>query len=174
MKILITGTKGLAKALDDHLSLNHQVTAVSRSLGYDIKDVSLWHSEFCDYDVCINCAYDRWGQVEVLENFYHLWKHYPHKQIINIGSSIVDYSRSERAQEAEYLPYRVHKIALQKTFEKIVKQSECDIKLVNLGLFDSGMVSHIEPSQKMSLEFVAEKIIMIMQDRSFKRVDLWI
>jgi hypothetical protein len=173
MKFLITGTKGLAQALATKLSTEHSVTAVSRSSGHDINTVSNWCLDFCDYDVCINCAYDKWAQSEVLENFYNIWKHQHNKQIINIGSSIVDYARSERAQEADYLAYRVHKIALQKTFEKLVKQAQCDIKLINLGLFDSNMVAHLDSSHKMSLDYVSDKIISILQDRSFKRVDLW-
>jgi short-subunit dehydrogenase len=172
--IIITGTSGLAEALAHNLESTHNVVRVSRSTGHNIQDVKTWGPNFYHYDVCINCAYDQWFQVVVLEQFYYAWRDDPTKQIINIGSSIVDYARIEKEKEYEYIDYRVHKQALQSVFHKLVKLSQCDIKLVNPGAIDTKMIEHLNFDAKMSLEFVAKKIINVMQDPCIKKVDLWL
>jgi hypothetical protein len=173
MNILITGTVGLALALQKQLQAHHVVTCVSRSTGHDIKNILEWAPSFYHYDVCINCAYDQWSQVAVLEQFFYAWKDNTDKQIVNIGSSVVDYARIEHDQEHKYLDYRVHKQALQSAFHKLVKLSKCDIKLINPGAIDTSMIQHLNFSYKMDPLFVAGKIIAIMQEPAFKKVDLW-
>ena len=69
MKILITGTKGLAKALGDVYD-NRLVTLVSHSNGTDINNVDQWGPNFLHYDCVFNCAYDGFALVGVLEFFY--------------------------------------------------------------------------------------------------------
>ena len=174
MNILITGTTGLANALRQELEKDHQVTCVSRSTGHDIKNVLDWAPKFYHYDVCINSAYDQWAQVDVLEQFYYAWKDDDSKQIVNIGSSIVDYTRLERDKEYEYMNYRIHKQALQAAFYKLVKLAVCDLKLVNPGAIDTAMIQHLNFSNKMLPEFAAEKIVAIMKESTFKKVDLWL
>ena len=123
MNILITGQTGLSFVLANVLRKNHQVTCVSRSTGHDIANVTEWGPDFYHFDVCINCAYHSWAQIAVLEQFYYAWRNDANKQIINIGSSVVDYSRIEVDKEHEYMDYRIHKQALQSAFYKLVKLS---------------------------------------------------
>jgi short-subunit dehydrogenase len=175
MNILITGTSGLAEALKQELGKHdNTVTCVSRSTGHDIKNILEWAPGFYHYDVCINSAYDQWSQVNVLEQFFYAWRNNSSKQIINIGSSIVDYARIERDKEHEYMAYKNHKQALQSTFYKLVKLAECDIKLVNPGAIDTAMIQHLNFADKMTPTFVAEKIAAIMKEPTFKKVDLWL
>jgi NAD(P)-dependent dehydrogenase (short-subunit alcohol dehydrogenase family) len=173
MNILITGTTGLAEALKKQLQTHHLITCVSRRTGHNILNIQHWAPEYFHYDVCINCAYDQWQQIAVLETFYHAWKDNAQKQIINIGSALVDYTRIEVELEHQYMPYRIHKQALQSTFYKLVKQAKCDIKLINPGAIDTPMIQHIDYDNKMSPESAAEKIVDIMSVPCFKKVDLW-
>ena len=85
MKILITGSRGLAQQLGK-VYVDQSVTLVSRSNGFDINNVDQWGIEFLDSDCVFNCAYDGFAQVKVLEFFYHNWKHNADKKIITIGS----------------------------------------------------------------------------------------
>jgi len=174
MNILITGSSGLASALEQELKRSNLVTCVSRSTGHNIKNVLDWAPNFYHYDVCINCAYDQWAQVDVLEQFFYAWKDDPTKQIINLGSSIVDYTRIEREKDYEYMAYKNHKQALQSAFCKLVKLACCDIKLINPGAIDTNMIQHLNFANKMSTEFVAKKITAIMKEPTFKKVDLWL
>jgi hypothetical protein len=173
MNILITGTTGLAQALKQQLEKDNNVTCVSRSTGHDIKDVLTWAPGFYHYDVCINSAYSQWSQVDVLEQFYYAWRDDASKQIVNIGSSIVDYTRIERELEYEYMNYKIHKQALQSAFYKLSKLAQCDIKLINPGAIDTAMIQHLNFAKKMTPAFVAEKIAAVMKEPSFKKVDLW-
>lgn len=173
MKILITGNQGLAQALAQRLCQNHSVTMVSRSSGYDIKHISQWAQTFYHCDMFVNCAYDSWAQTEALETFYWAWKDTATKSIINIGSSISDYVRIDKHHDHEYLSYRVHKQSLQSAFAKMVKTAQCDIKLINPGPMDTNMLNANNNVNKMSPDFVAEKIVSVMFDPVIKRVDLW-
>jgi dTDP-4-dehydrorhamnose reductase len=174
MNILITGTSGLANALSQELNKSNTVTCVSRSTGHDIKNILKWAPDFYHYDVCINCAYDQWSQVDVLEQFYYAWRSDAGKQIINIGSSIVDYTRIEQDKEHEYMVYKIHKQALQSAFYKLVKLAKCDIKLINPGAIDTTMIKHLNFAKKMTSAFVAKKIVSVMKEPTFKKVDLWL
>jgi NAD(P)-dependent dehydrogenase (short-subunit alcohol dehydrogenase family) len=172
MNILITGTKGLAEALGQLLSQDNHVTCVSKSNGYNIADVMTWGPKFYHYDVCINCCYDTWHQVGVLEQFYYAWQNDSSKQIINIGSIISDYTRTNVTTEHEYLAYRVHKQALQTAFNKLSRSAKCDVKLINPGAIDTDMIKHMD-CVKMSPEWLAVQIKNIMSQSWLKRVDLW-
>jgi hypothetical protein len=174
MNILITGNRGLAKALGELLTVDHSVTYVSRSTGHNIVNIKQWAPDFYHYDMCINSAYHNWDQVEVLEQFFWAWNHDPNKHIVNIGSTISDYARTETNKEHEYMNYRVHKQALQLAFSKLVKQSLCNIKLINPGAMDTDMLKHLDFSNKMQPEFVAQKIVSVLFDPCVKRLDLWL
>jgi short-subunit dehydrogenase len=174
MNIVITGSRGLAKELHNQLCQEHTVICVDRSTGHDIINVEAWAKEFYHYDVCINSAYSKWSQVDVLEQFYCMWKDFPKRQIVNIGSSVSDYSRVETPKEHEYMEYRLHKQALQSAFSKLVKQTQCDIKLINPGAINTDMIKHLNIDNKMSVTVAAKQIIKIMQDTMIKRVDLWL
>lgn len=174
MNILITGNRGLAKALGESLNMAHSVTHVSRSTGHDIHDIQQWAPDFYHYDMCINSAYHDWDQVAVLEQFFWAWGQDSNKHIVNIGSSICDYARTETHKEHEYMNYRVHKQALQLAFAKLVKQARCHIKLINPGAMDTDMLKDLDFANKMQPGFVAQKICSVLFDPCVKRLDLWL
>jgi len=171
MKILITGRRGLAAALINTLQQHHVFSTDQQN--YNIKNVKNWASEFSEFDICINCAYDSWHQVGVLEQFYAMWKDNPKKIIVNIGSTVSNYSRTELDKEYEYSPYRLHKQALELCFNKLVRVAQCDIKLVNPGPIDTDMISHLNCT-KMLPAHVADRISWIINQPDIKRLDLWL
>jgi len=170
MKILITGTKGLATALGN-VYADHSVTTVSRSSGFDIKNVNAWGTEFLDYDCVFNCAYDGFAQINVLEFFYNHWKNDSNKKIITVGSRIVTYKRSE--SESGYWSYRLHKQALQQAHDAMLLTAKCDMKIIHPGPIDTDMVKHIT-CVKMSPVDLARTIKDIVMSDTIKRVDLWL
>jgi len=171
-KILITGDSGLAGSLRKLLSSTNTVTCVSRNTGYDVKDIASWFDQFSDHDIMINNAYQDWCQIKVLEHVWQIWSDHAAHMIVNIGSTASDYVRTETDKDAQYWPYRLHKQSLQACFQKIVRLGSCDVKLINPGPIDTKMVSHLDCA-KMSPDWLAEKIIWIMQQPEIKRVDLW-
>lgn len=170
MKILITGIKGLAIALGN-VYADQSVTTVSRSGGFDIKNVNDWGKEFLDYDCVFNCAYDDFAQINVLEFFYNHWKNNPDKKIITIGSRVITYKRSE--SESEYWPYRLHKQALQQAHDTMLLTAKCDMKIIHPGPIDTDMIKHIHCA-KMSPVDLAQSIKDIVMSNTIKRVDLWL
>lgn len=170
MKILITGTTGLAKALGDAYA-EHSVTLVSKSGGYDINNVKQWGHEFLDNDCVINCAYEGFGQLSVLEFFYKHWKTDPLKQIINIGSRSIVYKRLDAG--SGYWSYRQHKQTLQQAVDAMQLDALCNIKIINPGPIDTPMIAHHQ-CVKFETHALAAKIKDIAADPSIKRVDLWL
>jgi len=172
MNILITGTQGLSLHLQQQLSQQHQVLAVSRSTGHNIADFEIWAPKFYHYDCVINCAYDSIHQVKVLEQLYWAWKDDATKQIINIGSIISSYPRSSRELEWEYMDYRVYKQALELAFARLSRSAVCDIKLINPGAMTGPRAADVSTA-KMDPADVAGRVIKIMQDPVIKRIDFW-
>jgi len=172
MKILITGTKGLAQELAFVYS-DYDVTAVSLSTGHDIMKIDQWGVDFLDYDLVFNCAYDGIGQQLVLEYFYHHWQNDPTKTIVTVGSKVITQPRAEPDADRHYWPYRLHKQTLQTMHDSMWPTARCDIKIVNPGAFDSQMVAHLD-MPKLSLYNLAAKIKQIVSDPIIKRVDLWL
>ena len=170
MKILITGTQGLAQALGD-VYVDHDVTLVSRSSGFDIVDIDHWGQEFLEYDCVFNNAYYGLAQVGVLEFFYNHWKNDSNKKIITIGSRAITHKRIEA--ESGYWAYRLHKQALQLAHDAMLLDAKCDMKIINPGPIDTDMLKHID-TVKMSPYDLACKIKNIVDDLSLKRVDLWL
>ena len=171
MKILITGTKGLAQELA-FVYGDHDVTSVSLSTGHDILKIDEWGVDFLDYDLVFNCAYSGIGQQLVLEYFYHHWHFIPTKSIITIGSKVITQPRAD-ANVSSYWPYRIHKQTLQNMHDTMWPAASCDIKIVNPGAFDSAMVAHLNVP-KLSLYELAIRIKKIADDPVIKRVDLWL
>lgn len=170
MKILITGTRGLANALGD-VHIDHDVTLVSRSSGYDINDINRWGLEFLDRDCVYNCAYDAFAQIKVLEFFYHHWKDDISKKIITIGSCIITYKRTD--SETGYWAYRLHKQTLQQAHDAMLLTARCDMKIINPGPINTDMISHLSVP-KLSPEELAQRIIQWAADPYVKRIDCWI
>jgi hypothetical protein len=170
MKILITGETGLAKGL---AAAHHadDVTCVSRSNGHDIALIQEWGIEFLDRDIVYNCAYHDLHQLSVLEFFYNHWKNDKSKTIVNIGSRVVYFPRSQ--DQKEYWNYQLHKQTLQSAFEQMLPGAECVIKLINPGPIDTKMVSHLSVP-KFSVNDLASRIKSFVDDPVIRRVDLWV
>jgi|GEM_PF-6579512 len=170
MKILITGTDGLAKSLAECYQ-SHQVDCVSRSTGHDIKNIDTWGHVFLGYDIVFNCAYEYHGQVAVLEFFYKNWKNDPTKTIVSVGSRIISYPGLDNNND--YFPYKISKISLQLTHDQMLINADCRLLIVNPGPFDTAMVAHHD-CVKFSPDQLAKKIVWFVEDSSIKRVDLWL
>jgi NAD(P)-dependent dehydrogenase (short-subunit alcohol dehydrogenase family) len=173
MKILLTGSEGLAAAIVCKLPANYTVNCVSRATGNDILNINQWGSTYIDHDTVINCAYNNWGQVQVLQFFYNAWKHNQNKTIINVGSIVTDYAQSEKHLDFKYSEYRLHKQTLQLAFQKMSRDCECNIKLINPGPIDTDMVKHLQ-CNKLSTNHVAERICWLLHQPDIKRLDLWV
>lgn len=169
MKILITGTQGLAKALAKAYS-THLVVAVSRTNGYDINDIEQWGHEFLNYDCVFNCAYDGFAQVSVLEFFYRHWSNDSSKKIVSIGSRCIAHKRTENIDG--YWPYKLHKAALQSAHDSMQVEAKCDLKIFNPGPIDTTMVQHLSVP-KFDADQLAQTIKVYCEDASIKRLDFW-
>ena len=172
MKILITGTKGLAQELA-FVYAGYNATSVSRSTGHDINKIEEWGVDFLDYDLVFNCAYSGIGQQLVLEYFHHHWQYDSTKTIITIGSKVITQPRTELDVANNYWPYRIHKQTLQNMHDTMWPTACCDLKIINPGVFDSAMVAHLSVP-KLSLYELATRIKKIATDPVIKRVDLWL
>lgn len=172
MKILITGTRGLAQELA-FVYADYHVTTVSLSTGHDILKIAEWGVDFLDYDLVFNCAYSGIGQQLVLEYFYHHWQFDPTKSIVTIGSKVITQPRADLALVNDYWPYRTHKQTLQSMHDTMWPTARCDLKIINPGAFDSDMVAHLD-IQKLSLYDVSIRIKKYAEDPFIKRVDLWL
>jgi hypothetical protein len=172
MKILITGTKGLAHELAS-VYKDCEVTGVSLTTGHDILKIDSWGSAFLDYDQVFNCAYKDIGQQLVLDYFYRHWCSNPSKSIITIGSKVVTQPRSDLDLNNNYWPYRIHKQTLQSMYDNMWPTAQCDLKIINPGAFDSNMVAHLD-IPKIKLHDLANRIKTYVSDPLVKRVDLWL
>jgi hypothetical protein len=172
MKILITGTRGLAQELA-FIYADHDVNTVSLSTGHNIHQIDKWGSDFLDYDLVFNCAYSERGQQLVLEYFYHHWQYDATKSVITIGSKIITQPGADLTLANNYWPYRVHKQTLQAMHDSMWPTAQCDLKIVNPGAFNSGMVSHLD-IPKLDLCELAIRIKKYTEDPVIKRVDLWL
>ncbi len=170
MKILITGSSGLANSLKNVFDNEHDVTMVSRSTGHNINDVALWGQSYIDHDAVFNCAYDGYGQIKVLEFFYHHWRDFCDKKIISIGSRCITYPRLDNSQH--YWDYLNHKIALQNAHDQMLITAKCHVMIVNPGPVDTAMIKHHQ-CEKMNPNILASKIKNWCDDTNIKRIDVW-
>ena len=170
-KVLITGSGGLSRALAYAYS-ECNVFCTSRSQSYYLESVETWGAEFLDYDVVFNCAYSDLGQIKVLKYFSDHWKNDPTKTIVNIGSIVADYPRSEVANERDFFEYRYSKQSLQQAFSDIAKTYNCDLRLINLGPIETDMTQHI-PCAKLKPISCAVTIRKAIEETKFKRIDFW-
>jgi hypothetical protein len=170
MKILITGTQGLAKSLAAAYQ-DHTVHLVGRTTGFDINHIENWGLEFLDHDCVFNCAYDKFAQIKVLEFFYDHWKDDQSKQIVSIGSRAVSHKRIDC--DSQYWPYRLHKQALQQAHDAMLLNAKCDIKIINPGPIDTAMIQH-QQCVKLDPDDLAQQIKIITANTLLKRVDLWL
>jgi hypothetical protein len=170
VKILITGTRGLAQALGNAYQ-DHAVTLVSKSNGFDINYIEQWGIEFLDYDYVFNCAYDGFAQIKVLEFFFQHFNGDPTKKIISVGSRVISQPRS--GAEVGYWDYRLHKQALQQAHDSMWSTAKCDMKIVNPGPIDTDMMKHVSCA-KLDADSLAQTIKNMVSDPNLKRLDLWV
>lgn len=131
-KIAITGhTSGLGAALFERFSVSDDVVGLSRSNGFDIRDINGICERVKDCDIFINNAYDRYSQVDLLYSVYNMWKG-KDKKIINIGSLATFGIRDELK------PYAIHKIALQEAhYQVAVQLNSCKSYLFTIGYIEN-------------------------------------
>lgn len=170
MRILITGTKGLAQELA-FVYADHDVVTVSQSTGHDILKINEWGVDFLECDLVFNCAYSGIGQQLVLEYFHYHWKFDSTKSIVTIGSKVITQPRADGS--TGYWPYLTHKQTLQSMHDSMWPTAHCDLKIINPGAFDSDMVAHLD-IPKISLYELAIRIKKYVEDPVTKRVDLWL
>ena len=173
MKIAITGhTSGIGLAIANKLQQDHEIIGLSRSNGYGIDDSTNIFDAASDCDVFINNAYSEYQQALLLQLFYSEWKD-TRKQIINIGSVVTNYPRSQIELEHYPWPYRDHKIALEKLFRKLAwERSRCSLHLISPGAVDTPMVKHLRVS-KLNPNSVVDAVDIVMQNKYIKELTLW-
>lgn len=135
-KVFITGhTSGIGKALYDMLSIRpeYEVKGGSRSTDWDVSDISNYQ-QILDYDVLINNAYHRTGQLDLLRFVYNAWQGKP-KTIINVGSA---HNKHQIGRPHARLDYNVTKAALEQYSNWIYENdSVCRSMMYNPGFVDT-------------------------------------
>ena len=120
MKIAITGSTGLAKAIAGALQ-DHEVIhcRIERELPLDV-------------DVYINNAHIGYNQVEILHHLYKEWWTKENKYIINISS------RAHQPNISKGYLYASQKAALNHLSNNLIYNSDkkCRISTINFGLLD--------------------------------------
>lgn len=171
MKILITGTTGIAEAIANVYN-DCEVICVSRSTGHNIDNVECWGADFIDYDMLVNCAHSSQSQVNVLQYFARAWQDNKYKTIVSIGSKVIDHARTELSKDSEFWPYRYDKIILQKATNDLLTYCKCDIRIYNPGPVDTPLISHLD-IDKMNVDTFAKTVRQLNETPHIKRVDLW-
>jgi NAD(P)-dependent dehydrogenase (short-subunit alcohol dehydrogenase family) len=135
MKVFVTGhTSGIGLATYNLLKKKgYEVSGGSRSTGFDISNESLYH-EIYKYDVFINNAYHKTGQLKILESVYSQWRN-KEKTIINVGSAGKDLQRN---RPYERLDYNVLKKSLE-TYSFWISENDekCRAMMYNPGFVDT-------------------------------------
>jgi NAD(P)-dependent dehydrogenase (short-subunit alcohol dehydrogenase family) len=173
MNIAITGnTSGIGLALANRLQQDHDIVGLSRSNGYNIADTTKILDAAKDCDVFINNAYCEYQQALLLQSFYAMWKD-SDKQIINIGSVVTNYPRSQVELDNYPWPYRDHKVALEKLFRKLAwERSKCSLHLISPGPVDTPMIKHLNVP-KLNPNSVVDVVLNVMYNRNIKELTLW-
>jgi nucleoside-diphosphate-sugar epimerase len=158
MKIAITGnTDGVGKSIFEKLITEFDVIGLSRSNGYDIKNVDkiLEHIEDCD--VFINNAFQKNYQTLLFEKLFNTWKFSP-KLIINMNSSCV-YEPSDWNP-----PYANSKKELREVSMNIVR-SNIDKKVRVTNLYPSTLSNHIgfEKLNKIDINHVSNIVCWLVK-----------
>jgi NAD(P)-dependent dehydrogenase (short-subunit alcohol dehydrogenase family) len=173
MIIAITGhTKGIGLAITTLLNKNNTIIGLSRSNGYNLEDITPIIDAVRHADVFINNAYHKYQQCNILKQLANEWQG-TNKQIINIGSTCVNYPRTELELDNDPWEYRDHKTALQKLFRKLVKENNaCTINLINPGGVNTDMIKHLS-GPKLTTQEVANAVKFIIDNKKIKELTLW-
>ena len=132
MKVLITGSSGLARSLSDKITRASlfDINIVNEAR---IEDLLLWESwEWNEYDAFINCAHVDFEQCNLLMKCFLAMGQDPNKTIINISS------RAAQPNISKGYLYAAQKAALNHLSTNLVYNSDkrCRITTVNLGLLE--------------------------------------
>jgi len=173
MIVAITGhTRGIGLAVASLLGKEHTIIGLSRANGYDLSDTDAIMSTVKTADIFVNNAYYKYQQCNILKQLAEIW-HGTNKQIINIGSTCVNYPRIETELDNDPWEYRDHKAALEKLFRKLVKENNsCIINLINPGGVDTEMIKHLS-GPKLSPLAVAEAVKLVIDNKKIKELTLW-
>jgi NAD(P)-dependent dehydrogenase (short-subunit alcohol dehydrogenase family) len=129
MKVIITGSTGLAKNLKSvieatpYIGDSHIVNTVR------VEDTINWDY----YDVFINCAHVDFEQVELLQECFEAFKTHKEKTIVNISS------RAHQPNISKGYKYAAQKAALNHLSNNLVYnnvEKQCRIMTINLGLLN--------------------------------------
>ena len=139
MKVIITGSSKLAKALAGALALEHRVKTTR------IEDITMNGANFWgfDYDnpnhadILINNAHKDFDQTNILDIAYRAWKKDSKKYIINISS------RAHQPNISKGYLYAAQKASLNHLTNNLTYNSDkqCRISTINLGLLNHELPS---------------------------------
>lgn len=173
MKIAITGhTKGLGLSCFQLLAKNYEIIGLSSSNGYDINNTDHILNAIKTADVFINNAYSGYAQANLLEKVYTEWQ-YQNKIIINISSTVTEFSRTEENLNHLPWPYRDHKAALEKIFKQYARNNNnCRIQLLRPGPMDTDMIKHLT-CKKLDTNIVAYHIKQMIETKEILEMTLY-
>ena len=172
MKIAITGhSRGIGLAIANQLT-QHDIIGLSRSNGYDLANISQIIDAVRDCDVFVNNAYYDYYQTTLLSTLYAEWQDL-NKVIINIGSAITVYPRTEIALNNQPWPYRDHKISLETEFRKLSWQgNNCKLALVNPGSTDTDMMRSHNCIKLNPIE-IAKAVELVLNNLYLKEITVY-
>ena len=146
MKVLITGSSGLALNIGNTIASTPHVGTIHIVNHSRVEDLLMWESwEWNEYDAFINCAHVDFEQCNLLMKAYEAYKDDDSKAIINISS------RAAQPNISKGYLYASQKAALIHLSNNLVYNSHkrCRITTLHLGLLehqDLPSISHSEVS----------------------------
>jgi len=134
MKIIITGTTGLAKAIAGALALEHKVKT-TRIEDITMNGINFWGFDYDNpnhADILINHAHKDFDQTNILDIAYQTWRKDSKKYIINISS------RAHQPNISKGYLYAAQKASLNHLTNNLTYNSDkqCRISTINLGLLN--------------------------------------
>lgn len=122
MKVAITGgTAGIGLALAKQFEADgHEVVALSRRNGYNIRSLPKVASMVETCDMFINNAQVGYAQTELLFDVWRRWRN-QHKYIVNVGTQMTDSLLPPKEEWDEYL---IQKKALDLATQLLEQRSE--------------------------------------------------
>ena len=129
MKVIITGSTGLAKNLKSVIEATPYIGDLHIVNTVRVEDTINWDY----YDVFINCAHVDFEQVELLQECFEAFKTHKEKTIVNISS------RAHQPNISKGYKYAAQKAALNHLSNNLVYnnvEKQCRIMTINLGLLN--------------------------------------
>ena len=133
MKVVITGSSGLARVIGDVIASTPYIGTVHLVSHVRVESAIKWD----DHEVFINCAHVGFSQTELLMEAYEHWKNDSTKTIINISS------RASQPNISKGYLYAAQKASLNHLSNNLVYNSDkkCRITTLNLGLLEHELPS---------------------------------